>query len=49
MANMTAATDEQMNSRLKKDYDAKKNNLTQYYYIPEQYNQYYLDIYYLLH
>ena len=31
MANMTAATDEQMNSRLKKDYDAKKNNLTSYY------------------
>lgn len=31
MANMTAAADEQMNSRLKKDYDAKKNNLTSYY------------------
>lgn len=31
MANMTAATDEQMNSRLKKDYDAKKNDLTSYY------------------
>lgn len=31
MANMTAAADEQMNSRLKKDYAAKLNDLTSYY------------------